>query len=124
MRKGHRPVFPAGALSIRRRTMQEMRRKDRKIKDFDKIIEIMNQCDVCRIALNDEDKFRALKILMRQYHSEDFKFNTEMIKVTTVLKMTVTDMVGKRRDNIHKNEKGKNINETIYGGVWRNTDRV
>lgn len=34
------------------------------------------------------------------------------------------DMVGKRRDNIHKNEKGKNINETIYGGVWRNTDRV
>ncbi|WP_287478495.1 pyridoxamine 5'-phosphate oxidase family protein [Anaerostipes sp.] len=185
--------------------MQEMRRKDREIKDFDKIIEIMNQCDVCRIALNDEegfpyivplnfgmdieennqvvlyfhcamkgkkldlikkdnratfemdcdhnfilyeermsctmgfasvigrgtiefvpdeDKFRALKILMRQYHSEDFKFNTEMIKVTTVLKMTVTDMVGKRRDNIHKNEKGKNINETIYGGVWRNTDRV
>ena len=86
MRKGHRPVFPAGALSIRRRTMQEMRRKDREIKDFDKIIEIMNQCDVCRIALNDEDKFRAFqKLLMRQYHSEDFKFNTEMIKVTTVL---------------------------------------
>ena len=49
----------------------------------------------------DEDKFAALKILMRQYHAEDFKFNTDMIKVTTVLKLTVTDMVGKRRNNIH-----------------------
>ena len=48
-----------------------------------------------------EDKYEALKILMRQYHAEDFKFNTDMIKVTTVLKMTVTDMAGKRRNNIH-----------------------
>ena len=48
-----------------------------------------------------EDKYEALKILMRHYHAEDFKFNTDMIKVTTVLKMTVTDMVGKRRNNIH-----------------------
>ena len=49
----------------------------------------------------DEDKFAALKILMRQYHAEDFKFNADMIKVTSVLKLTVTDMVGKRRNNIH-----------------------
>ena len=48
-----------------------------------------------------EDKYRALNILMRQYHAEDFKFNTDMIPVTTVLKMTVKDMVGKRRNNIH-----------------------
>ena len=40
-------------------------------------------------------------ILMRHYHAEDFKFNTDMIKVTAVLKLTVTDMVGKRRNNIH-----------------------
>ncbi len=159
----------------------KMRRKDREITDFDQMIEIINKCDVCRIALNDEgfpyivplnfgmdieedqqvvfyfhcamegkkldlirkdnratfemdcehnfilyeermsctmgfasvighgtiefvpdeDKYRALKILMRQYHAEDFKFNTDMIGVTTVLKMTVTDMVGKRRNNIH-----------------------
>ena len=38
---------------------------------------------------------------MRQYHAEDFKFNTDMMRVTTVLKMTVIDMVGKRRNNIH-----------------------
>ena len=41
--------------------MQEMRRKDREIKDFDRIIEIMNQCDVCRIALNDEESVRCVQ---------------------------------------------------------------
>ena len=49
----------------------------------------------------EEEKFAALKILMRQYHAEDFLFNTDMMKVTTVLKLTVSDMVGKRRNNIH-----------------------
>ena len=49
----------------------------------------------------DENKYESLKILMRQYHAEDFKFNTDMMRVTTVLKMTVIDMVGKRRNNIH-----------------------
>ena len=157
-----------------------MRRKDREITDFNEIIDIIKKCDVCRIALNDdeypyvvplnfgldvqgnqvffyfhaamegkkldliakdnratfemdcdhnfilyeermsctmgyasvighgtieivadEDKYESLKILMRQYHAEDFKFNTDMTKVTTVLKMTVTDMLGKRRNNIH-----------------------
>lgn len=157
-----------------------MRRKDREITDFNEIIDIIKKCDVCRIALNDdeypyvvplnfgldvqgnqvffyfhaamegkkldliakdnratfemdcdhnfilyeermsctmgyasvighgtieivadEDKYESLKILMRQYHAEDFKFNTDMMKVTAVLKMTVTDMLGKRRNNIH-----------------------
>lgn len=49
----------------------------------------------------DEDKYEALKILMRQYHAEDFQFNTDMMEVTTVLKLTVTDMTGKRRNNSH-----------------------
>ena len=157
-----------------------MRRKDREIKDFNEIIEIIRRCDVCRIALHDgdfpyivplnfgldvqgqqvffyfhaaaegkkldliakdnrasfemdcdhhfilyeermsctmgyasvmghgtieivpeEEKYNALKILMRQYHAEDFAFHTDMMKVTTVMKMTVIDMVGKRRNNIH-----------------------
>lgn len=51
--------------------------------------------------LPEEEKYGALKILMRQYHAEDFQFNTDMMKVTTVMKMTVTDMTGKRRNNIH-----------------------
>ncbi len=157
-----------------------MRRKDREIKDFNEIIEIIRKCDVCRIALHDDDfpyivplnfgldvqgqqvffyfhaaaegkkldliakdnraafemdcdhnfilyeermsctmgyasvmghgtielvpeeeKYDALKILMRQYHAEDFAFHTDMMKVTTVMKMTVIDMVGKRRNSIH-----------------------
>lgn len=157
-----------------------MRRKDREITDFNEIIEIVKKCDVCRIALNDEDypymvplnfgmdvqgnqlllyfhaalegkkldlihkdnratfemdcghnlilyeermsctmgyesvigrgtieilseeeKYEALHILMRQYHAEDFQFNKDMMKVTAVLKLTVTSMTGKRRNNIH-----------------------
>lgn len=31
-----------------------MRRKDREVTDWDEMIAIMRQCDVCRIALNDE----------------------------------------------------------------------
>ena len=32
-----------------------MRRKDREITDFNEMLEIMKKCDVCRIALNDEE---------------------------------------------------------------------
>ena len=45
----------------------------------------------------EEDKFQALKILMRQYHSEDFPFDTRMLGVTKVLKMKVLNMTGKRK---------------------------
>lgn len=31
-----------------------MRRKDREITDFDEILSVMQQCDVCRLALHDE----------------------------------------------------------------------
>lgn len=51
--------------------------------------------------VEEEKKYEALKILMRQYHAEDFQFNKDMIKVTTVLKMKVLDITGKHRNNIH-----------------------
>ena len=51
--------------------------------------------------LPEEEKYEALRILMRQYHAEDFQFNKDMMKVTTVMKMTVESMTGKRRNNIH-----------------------
>ena len=47
--------------------------------------------------VEDEDKFAALKIIMKQYHSEDFEFGTKVIPVTTVFKMVVEEMTGKRR---------------------------
>ena len=49
----------------------------------------------------EDKKFDALKILMRQYHAEDFQFNTDMIKVTTLLRLKVEKLTGKRRNNIH-----------------------
>ena len=49
----------------------------------------------------DENKYESLKILMRQYHAEDFKFNTDKMRITTVLKITVIDIVGKIINNIH-----------------------
>ena len=55
----------------------------------------------------DEDKFNALKILMQQYHEEDFKFSIESMTRTTVLRLKITDMIGKRRNNIHPEEKVK-----------------
>lgn len=32
-----------------------MRRSDREITDFERIVEIMRKCDVCRLAINDEE---------------------------------------------------------------------
>lgn len=163
-----------------------MRRKDREITDFDEMLKIIDKCDTCRLAINDdefpyivplnfgtdivdgqlylyfhsanagtkldllrknnkvtfemdcehniilyeermsctmgyasvighgtvefvddEDKFDALKKLMRHYHSEDFAFNRDMMKVTAVFRVKVLDMVGKRRNNIHPEEKTK-----------------
>ena len=55
----------------------------------------------------DAQKFDALKILMRHYHSEDFPFNTDIMKATTVFRLKVLDMTGKRRNNIHPDEKTK-----------------
>lgn len=49
----------------------------------------------------EDKKYDALKILMRQYHAEDFQFNTDMIKVTTLLQLKVEKLTGKRRNNIH-----------------------
>ncbi len=31
-----------------------MRKKDREIRDFNEIVEVMKSCDVCRLALNDD----------------------------------------------------------------------
>lgn len=34
-----------------------MRRSDREITDFDQLLDVMRSCNVCRLALNDEDGF-------------------------------------------------------------------
>ena len=57
--------------------------------------------------VEDENKIAALKILMRHYHEEDFKFNEKVAMMTEVFRVKVLDMTGKRRDNIHPEEKVK-----------------
>lgn len=153
-----------------------MRRSDREVKEFGEIIGIMQKCDVCRIALNDngypyilplnfglreenckvelyfhgankgtkyeliradsragfemdcghrlvtdtdrgtcameyesvvgqgriemipeEEKENALHILMCHYHQETFQFDKAYLPATTVFKLVVENMTGKRR---------------------------
>lgn len=153
-----------------------MRRSDREIKDINEIIRVMEKCDVCRLALNDEEypyilplnfgmetdngkivlyfhgategkkfdlmakdnrasfemdcshklvteisqgnctmeyesvigqgkiemipdeeKYNALCILMKHYHKEDFPFNKSIMPQTTVFKLIVESVTGKRR---------------------------
>ena len=154
---------------------KKMRRKDREIKEFDGIVNVIKKCDVCRVALNDdgypyivplnfgmkaeggqiilyfhgagegkkyelirkdnragfemdcshkliadkeacsctmqyesvagrgrieivpeEEKYDALRVLMKQYHEEDFSFPGEAVKGTTVMKLIVEQVSGKR----------------------------
>lgn len=153
-----------------------MRRSDREITGINDMIQVMEKCDVCRLALNDgdypyilplnfgmkvdnghitlyfhgategkkydliardsrasfemdcshrlvtdeeqgnctmeyesvigrgrveivpeEEKYDALCILMAHYHKEDFPFNQAVMPRTTVFKLTVEQMTGKRR---------------------------
>lgn len=57
--------------------------------------------------VKDEDKLAALRILMRHYHNEDFNFSTKIMPATTVFRVKVLSITGKRRDNIHPEEKVK-----------------
>ncbi len=45
----------------------------------------------------DEEKRRALDIIMAQYHKETFAYDTAAIPRTTVYKLVVESMTGKRR---------------------------
>ena len=50
---GKRLMFVSDKFEFcREENRNRMRRSDREVKDFDGIIRIMEKCDVCRIALN------------------------------------------------------------------------
>ena len=57
--------------------------------------------------LSEEEKMHGLKALMGHYHEEDFKFNTKMIGAIEVFRIKVLSMTGKKRDNVHPEEKVK-----------------
>ena len=39
-----------------------MRRSDREIKNIDEILEVMEKCDVCRLALNDKEDRKSTRL--------------------------------------------------------------
>ena len=108
-----------------------MRRKDREITDFDEMMKIIAKCDTCRLALFDDEFPYIIPLnfgtniengqLYLYFHSakegtkldlirkneEDFKFNEKVAMMTEVFRVKVLDMTGKRRDNIHPEEKVK-----------------
>jgi len=45
--------------------------------------------------LGEEDKYKALCLLMGHYHQEDFPFNKAVMPRTTMLKLTVETLTGK-----------------------------
>lgn len=45
----------------------------------------------------DEEKLHGLQVLMAHYHKEDFVFGREILPATTVFRLTVEEMTGKRR---------------------------
>lgn len=44
----------------------------------------------------EEEKEKALHILMKQYHEEGFSFSQEVVERTTLMRLTVEQMSGKR----------------------------
>lgn len=46
---------------------------------------------------SEEEKIRALKILMKHYRGEDFAFSRAVVPMTAVFRLDVRSMTGKRR---------------------------
>lgn len=55
-------------------------------------------------VLPDEERDRGLKVLMAHYHAEEFPYNPKTVPATTVYRLKVLGMTGKRRDNEHPGE--------------------
>lgn len=49
--------------------------------------------------LSDDMKYEALRILMNHYRREDFPIDENVMDITTVFRLTVESMTGKRRKN-------------------------
>lgn len=59
--------------SGRRKEREKMRRSDREIKDFDKMLEILERSDVCRIGMVDEDGMAYIVPLNYGFRVEEGK---------------------------------------------------
>ena len=55
-----------------------------------------NVCILAKLSLSEEEKEKALTLLMNHYHSESVKFNPKFVHMTQCMKIVVNDMTAKR----------------------------
>ena len=51
------------------------------------------------VVSDEGERLHGLRVLMRHYHAEDFDFSLKLLPATTVLRLRVESMTGKRRNN-------------------------
>ena len=55
-----------------------------------------NVCILAKLSLSEEEKEKALTLLMNHYHPESVKFNPKFVHITQCMKIVVNDMTAKR----------------------------
>ena len=55
-----------------------------------------NVCILAKLSLSEEEKEKALTLLMNHYHPESVKFNPKFVHMTQCMKIVVNDMTAKR----------------------------
>ena len=55
-----------------------------------------NVCILAKLSLSEEEKEKALTLLMNHYHPESVKFNPKFVHMTQCMKIIVNDMTAKR----------------------------
>ena len=81
-----------------------MRRKDREIKDFEQIVQIMHQCEVCHVAFHDE----------KYPYVVPMNFGMEVQEGQVILYFHGAS-VGKKHDLLQKNPHVAFVMETTHG---------
>ena len=55
-----------------------------------------NVCILAKLSLSEEEKEKALTLLMNHYHPVSVKFNPKFVHMTQCMKIIVNDMTAKR----------------------------
>ena len=55
-----------------------------------------NVCILAKLSLSEEEKEKALTLLMNHYHPVSVKFNPKFVHMTQCMKIIINDMTAKR----------------------------
>lgn len=106
-----------------------MRRADREVTDFGRIIEIMQQCDVCRLAINDGDYPYIIPMNFGMNVNDDkiklyFHSATEGTKLELIAKNPHVSFEMDRAHRLMLIEDGKNCTMEYESVIGRGTARI